>query len=76
MNKPHHGTLMLDMDVGECLHVTVDPSARPDEQSVVLTMLAKSGKRARVRLVATAGLKIKKTIGQKIPAPVDNAEFS
>lgn len=68
MDKPGHCSLVIDMEVGECLHVSIDPAARPDDQTATVTMLAKSGKRARLRVVAAPGIKVRRTLVEKIPA--------
>ena len=58
-------SLVIDMEVGECLQVIVGPDVRADDQTVSVTMLAKSGKRARLRVLASPGIRVQR---DKIPA--------
>ena len=60
-------SLVIDMEVDECLQITAEAGATTDDQTVSVTMLAKSGKRARLRVVAAPGVKVRR-VGQKIPA--------
>lgn len=51
-------SLVIDMDAGEALCVTVPPSDSHEPQTVRVQMLAKSGKRARVRVLAPADVQV------------------
>lgn len=61
MDRISHGdvrSLVIDMEAGESLHVTVPANARTVDHTVQVQMLAKSGKRARVRVLAAPGIQV------------------
>lgn len=60
MNRPGAAvrSLVIDMDAGEALCVTVPPSDRHEAQTVRVQMIAKSGKRARVRVLASPDVQV------------------
>jgi hypothetical protein len=61
-------SLVIDMDAGEALCVTVPPSATHQAQTVRVQMLAKSGKRARVRVLASPVVQVHRTEKDEIAA--------
>lgn len=74
MDRPSTGmrSLVIDMEAGESLQVTVPPSAAGDlavHQTVRVQMLAKSGKRARVRVLAAPGVQVQRTDKDAVPVP-------
>ena len=58
MGRPR--SLVMDLEVGECLMVIPSPSGDPADRVVRVEMLAKSGKRARIRVSAAASTQVQR----------------
>lgn len=71
MDRPSTGmrSLVIDMEAGESLQVTVPPAAQAEGQTVRVQMLAKSGKRARVRVLAAPGIQVSRAEKDAAPVP-------
>lgn len=69
MDRPGPRSLVMDLEVGECLMVIPAPGSDPADRVVRVEMLAKSGKRTRIRVLAAASTHVQREQKQEFPAP-------
>jgi hypothetical protein len=69
MERAGPRSLVMDLEVGECLMVIPDPTGDPADRVVRVEMLAKSGKRTRIRVLAAASTHVQRETKQEFPAP-------
>lgn len=69
MERPGPRSLVMDLEVGECLTVIAAPGCDPADRVVRVEMLAKSGKRARIRVLAAACTHVQRTERPEFPEP-------
>lgn len=69
MDRSGTRSLVVDVDVDEYLEITPPAGAGADPQTVRVQMLAKSGKRARLRVVAPPGIQVRRVETKRVPEP-------